>query len=519
MKKYTLLFVCLFAFAATFISCTQEKKTPRIGIVGILIESSTFSPALSRGDAFTKQTGEDMITHLYPFLQQDSPLRQKAEWLPAMTAYATPGGAVPRETYDSLLNQTLELLKKNIPYDALFLDIHGAMSVVGLDDPEGDYIMRIREIIGNTPIISTCMDLHGNVSPRLAENTDLITCFRTAPHEDRIDSRERAVATLIERLETGKGRPAFKAWIPIPILLPGEQTSTRVEPAKSLYDNTFSASKKEEIIDASIWIGYAWADEPRNHAVVMVTGDDKQQVQNTAEDIANKFWEARHQFEFVAPTFSLEECLAKAFASNKKPFFISDMGDNPTAGGAGDVTWTLTELLKRPEFKATNGKKLVYASIPGPELVQLAKTLGVGKQIKVTAGAAVDCRYAPPVELNGTITNIYEHPTNSEVVVQVDNISVIVTEKRKGFHFVNEFTKLGLDPKNTDIVMVKLGYLTPELYDIQAGWVMALTRGGVDQNLAELPYKRIIRPMFPLDKDMEKPNLSARFIPFVGDKK
>jgi len=31
------------------------------------------------------------------------------------------------------------------------------------------------------------------------------------------------------------------------------------------------------VIDAAIWIGYAWADEPRNHAVVMVTGDDKKE--------------------------------------------------------------------------------------------------------------------------------------------------------------------------------------------------------------------------------------------------
>jgi hypothetical protein len=30
-----------------------------------------------------------------------------------------------------------------------------------------------------------------------------------------------------------------------------------------------------------------------------------------------------------------------ALANEKQPFIISDMGDNPTAGGAGDVTWTI----------------------------------------------------------------------------------------------------------------------------------------------------------------------------------
>jgi microcystin degradation protein MlrC len=42
---------------------------------------------------------------------------------------------------------------------------------------------------------------------------------------------------------------------------------------------------------------------------------------------------------------------------------------------------------------------------------------------------------------------------------------------------------------------------------------MALTPGGVDQDLARLPYKRITRPMFPLDRDMKEPDLSARLVP------
>src|SRR5690606_9811055 len=110
--------------------------------------------------------------------------------------------------------------------------------------------------------------------------------------------------------------------------------------------------------------GYAWADEPRNHAVVMATGDDKERVTSTAEELAKSFWNVRHEFEFIAPVASLEESLNKALASNVKPFMISDMGDNPTAGGAGDVTWTLTQILARPEFKSARGPTLIYASIP-----------------------------------------------------------------------------------------------------------------------------------------------------------
>ncbi len=199
------------------------------------------------------------------------------------------------------------------------------------------------------------MDLHGNVSWRLAENTDLITCYRMAPHEDAMETKQRAVQNLLDRINSGKGKPAYKAWIPIPVLLPGEKTSTRIEPAKSVYAAVAPAAAQPGIIDAAIWIGYAWADEPRNHAVVMVTGDDKKKVTQTAEELAQTFWNARRGFAFVAPTGTLQECLDKALASDQRPFFISNSGDNPTAGGAGDVTWTLQEILARPEFKKEEG--------------------------------------------------------------------------------------------------------------------------------------------------------------------
>jgi microcystin degradation protein MlrC len=65
---------------------------------------------------------------------------------------------------------------------------------------------------------------------------------------------------------------------------------------------------------------------------------------------------------------------------------------------------------------------------------------------------------------------------------------------------------------------VKLGYLVEEWYAMQAGWVMALTPGGVDQDIEHLPYKRIKRPMFPMDKNMKEPDLTARFIPLSGNK-
>ncbi|WP_340112404.1 M81 family metallopeptidase [Maribellus mangrovi] len=515
MKK-TFALVLLISQVLMFGCAPKEKTLPRVAIAGLAIESSTFSPAQSGIDAFQARRGEEIFSY-YPFMSEDAPTRQRAKWFPTLRGHALPGGIVTREAYETLVNETLDRLRNNLPYDGLFFDIHGAMSVVGLDDPEGDFITRIREVVGPETMISTSMDLHGNVSKTLAHQSDLITCYRLAPHEDALESKQRALENLLDRLESGKGKPEYKAWIPVPILLPGEKTSTRIEPGKSLYAQVQPLTEQEGVIDAAIWIGYAWADEPRNRGVVMAYGDNEDAVASAAEQLANSFWNVRNDFEFVAPVATLEECLDTAIAFDGQPFIISDMGDNPTAGGAGDVTWTLTEILKRKEFQRADRPSLIYASIPGPDLVKKAVEAGVGNEVNGLAGAIVDNRYAPPIELTGIVRAIKQGDKHAEteVVVQVGSVQVIVTKKRKPYHYEKDFTDLDLNPRKTDIVVVKIGYLVPELYNMRAGWLMALTPGGVDQDLERLPYKRIIRPMFPFDKDMPDPDLSARFIPLA----
>ncbi len=522
MKRMSSVVMCLL-----LVGCSDRAQEeirgevsdglPRVAIAGIAIESSTFSPAQTTMAGFRVTRGEEIYAS-YPFLSGGAPARDRAVWLPTLRGRAIPGGIVTREAYEDMTEEILDRLEAALPLDGLFFDIHGAMSVVGLDDPEGDLLTRIRGVVGADVLVSTSMDLHGNVSERLARETDLITCYRMAPHEDSMESKQRAVDNLLDRLERGLGKPAFKAWIPVPILLPGEKTSTRIEPAQSLYARVEPITERDGVTDAGIWIGYAWADEPRNHAVVMAYGDDEAQVSRAAEELAAHFWRVRHEFEFVAPTTTLETALETALVSSAKPFIISDMGDNPTAGGAGDVTWTLTRILERPDFRSPDGPSLIYASIPGPALVEQAVDVGVGGQVDAVAGGIVDNRYAPPVRLRGVVEAI-EHgdpAAETEVVVRVGSVRAIITKSRKPYHFEADFTRLGLDPRGSDILVVKIGYLVPELYDIRGDWLMALTPGGVDQDLHRLPYGRINRPMFPLDPDMPDPDLSARMIPLAG---
>jgi microcystin degradation protein MlrC len=344
------------------------------------------------------------------------------------------------------------------------------MTVEGVDDAEAVLLARIRETVGTDVIVSTSMDMHGNVSRELAHMSDLITCYRMAPHEDRMETKEPAIR-----------------------------------------------------------VGYAWAHEPRNRAAVVVTGPSEAAVTQGAERPARGFWEARGAFAFVAPTGSLAECLDEALASSPgaRPFFVGDTGDNPTAGGAGDVTWGLERVLARPEFKEPSGPTVIYASVPGPVAVEASEKAGVGATVTVTAGAEVDDRHAGPLTMTGVVHAVRHGDRNAgtEVVLRVGSVYVITTRLRKPHHHEHDFTGLALDPRGADVVVVKIGHLEPELFAMSARWKMALALamsarwkmalapGGVDQDLVRLGHHRARRPMFPFDPHMPDPDRTARIIP------
>jgi len=511
-RTFLLLTICLLAVSFNNDLIAQQKK-PRIGIAGIQIENSVFMP--------NRQAMAQRPIALPDYLGPDSAMGQAAIWLPSLMGGGSGRGPVTRESYYDFVDNALEIIEKNMPYDAFWFFNHGACSVDGVDDPEGEFMERVRGVIGNDVLVTTTMDLHGNVSWPIALNSDLITTFRKAPHDDWRESHRRGVVNLLDRLSSGKGRPVYKAWVAVPILLSGEWTSTRAEPAKSLYGMIPEVEAMPGVIDVGIWIGYVWGDDRRNQGIVMVYGDDKEQVETGAKKLAQKFWDVRHQFTLEAPGYPLEKCLDLAIASNKKPFFISDMGDNPGGGGSGEVTWTLARVLKRPEFQSPNGKSLLYCSIPGEEMVQAARKAGVGGHAEAYVGAMTDNSYEPPILLSGTVVYVspVQDQTNQPTQDRRRNPDIAIIKTGSVYVVVGTSSPTpnlegsGIDPSKMDIVMPKQGYLVNQWYNMKADWVMALTRGGVDQDFKSIPYKNIIRPMFPLDPDMPDPELNVILVP------
>ncbi|WP_067171289.1 M81 family metallopeptidase [Microtetraspora niveoalba] len=477
-------------------------RSLRIAIGGIHIESSTFSPHLSTADDFHVTRGDALLAR-YDWLSPARPWAADVEWVPLLHARALPGGVVDPAAYDAWSAEILDRLAEAGPVDGVLLDIHGAMSVVGHEDAEGDLVTAIRSLIGPKPFVSAAMDLHGNVSHVLFEGCDLLTCYRTAPHVDVWETRERAARNLVDALR--RGRRPHKALVHVPILLPGEMTSTRLEPARGLYARIPEVEVREGVIDAAVWIGFAWADQPRCRGAVVVTGTDAAAAEKAACQLAEHFWSAREEFSFVAPTGSMDECLDVALAAvadpSRRPFFISDSGDNPGAGGADDVTFALERMLARPPIR-DGSLRAVYASLVDPEAVARIAGRPLGSPVRVRVGGRIDPRDPGPLQLDGVLEAVAEDPAGGRCAsVRVGGLSVFVTSRRMQYSELASYARLGITVRDVDLVVVKIGYLEPELFDAAGDWLLALTPGGVDQDLGRLPYRRLVRPVFPLDRD------------------
>lgn len=485
---------------------------PRVAICGIHIESSTFSPQLSYEDNFVVTRGPEMMER---FRWREETWMQAVDWLPVLHARALPGGVIHRPVYDMWKAEILEGLQKlhaEQPLDALFFDIHGAMSVEGLLDAEGDLITAIRDVIGSQPLVSMSTDLHGNMSLDLFNSCDLLTTYRMAPHEDALESRRRAMQNLVTRLLSGQGKPN-KSLAHIPILLPGEKTSTRLDPAKRLYARIPYLEALPGVLDAAFWIGFAWADQPRCKAAVVVTGDlPAVELEALTLAWAQEIWDARDEFEFVAPVDTMENCLKWAETA-QRPTFISDSGDNPGAGGGNDVTYALHHLL---QWEPTMSGKLqtLCVSLHDKEAVAQAAELGIGQVGDFTVGGKIDSRWPGPQAVRAKVENLAECTMGGlsavlRVIRTVDGVEVetglrfVVTSNRNQFGDYVKFEVLGLKPEEADLIVVKIGYLEPDLYAMHKDWKMALTPGGVDQDLVRLGHKLIDRPMVPFDTDPE----------------
>ena len=463
----------------------------RIGVGGIATESCTFSSLLTMHDDFTILCGRSICEHPH----YAELIKLGATIIPTRYACALPGGPVERIAYEQLKDEFLTALQDAGPIHGLYLDFHGAMNVVGMDDAEANYLSAARHMVGPRCLICVSYDLHANISQASIDVIDMMTAYRTAPHIDVTETKRRACRLLVHSLRNNI-RPKMRR-IHIPVGLSGERTSTEFEPAASLYASLPQIASRPGILDASLLVGYIWADEPRTGACVVVTGTDNQAIDDEARQLAQRYWNARSRFKFGVPTGTIGQCIRWARETDESCIFITDSGDNPTGGGVGDLPVCLDHLV------VADVPDVVIAGIADAPATQAAYAAGEGANLELVIGGTLTPSASQAVRLHARVRYLDHNsfPRGRQAVLQSGGVTIIVTEKRRPFHYLADFEHLGIELQRQKIIVVKMGYLVPDLKQVASHTFMALSPGAVDQAIDHLFFKRIRRPIFPLDSN------------------
>jgi microcystin degradation protein MlrC len=226
--------------------------------------------------------------------------------------------------------------------------------------------------------------------------------------------------------------------------------------------------------------------------------------------LARDFWSRRHDFNFRCEHYdsarSVETALKAALEKNERPVFVSDSGDNPTAGAAGDATELLEEILKRMDTVEKLPTPLLYSGFYDTSATAACIKAGIGAEIETCLGGNWDKINGKRIPLRLTVKNIVQNygPHRADLVLAAHrNILFSITSKHIGFGDEGLLPALGVRAEEYSVVVVKLGYLEPCFKSIARRTIMAVSKGCSNEALETIPYQKVRRPLYPLDPDME----------------
>lgn len=476
-------------------------------------ESNTFNPIIAGEKDFKVIYGEDIFNNLP---ENDSvtgiikTLQNRGySVIPTVFARAVPNGLVDFNFYKKVKDEIIKRMEdalKDGPIDAITLSLHGSMRVEGQGEVEGFFLEELREIFPNIPIFSS-LDMHTTMTERMFQNADGFVGYKCAPHTDCYETGEDAANMTIDTLERGLNPKS--AWVRVPILIAGEKSSTNTEPMISLIKALREVEKKENIMAASYLMGFPWADnEDSSVGVFLVADGDVELAKKEALKLADLIWSKRDEFSFHTETYSEKETLDKAFEGVKTgetPIYLSDSGDNPTAGSSSDVTSFLKLIM---EDKRTDNLKhpVLYGGIYDPVATKECKGR-VGEKINLKFGASFDTKTSKALTAKGLVKSYIKGPNSygkgDIALFSSQGVDIIIAESHIGYTRPDLFLDLGVDPRDVEIVVCKLGYLTHPHELVAKRSIMALSKGSTNEDLESIDYKRVKRPIFPLDKDFE----------------
>ena len=410
------------------------------------------------------------------------------ELVPSIYAVALPSATVELDTYNYYAEQILEVVRENPDAAGVYIFFHGSMEVEEIGSGELYLLKKIREIVKEDCLIALSLDVHANITDEMPQYANIISGFKTVPHIDQKECQERAANALCYCLKNKIKPQAYMCRVPF--LLKNDTLQTAYEPLMTLIEETVALEKQEDVFTANLFLGHCWIDAPNTSASTVVCATNKERAETIAKDLATKLWATRRDYKFLCEAELPEECVKRAIEGKEKRIFITDSGDNTTAGAEGD-SLGLLELL----IKANPNKKTCVAGITHGEIVENFWDRQDGEEVKLNILGGLQAK----IKAHGEILGWTKEIIGRSLTVSIGNVDAIFTELRSAFIEKGNFDKASVDLLSYEIVVVKLGYLFTELKPYADRELFALSDGASCVELARLNLKRIIRPMFPLE--------------------
>ncbi len=480
-------------------------------------ETNTFSPVPTPFESFANHAAYFAADAYRAFKGTNTPMaafidlaeQEGAEIDTPIAAENWPSGPVHAEAYQRITDTICDAVGRGC--DAAFLDLHGAMVSQNTDDGEGTLLERIRGIAPDLPI-AVALDLHANVTPKMIANCTAIAGYRTYPHVDMYDAGLRAGKILIKSLK-GQIHPAM-AWASRPMLPHTLCMGTDEAPMGDLVAKAKSIEGKEALA-VTVFGGFPLADfHDAGLSVVTVTDGSHKSAEDISNEIADEAWRRRQEFVYISEP--LAESVARAAELTDGPILLIDHADNCASGGTQDTMAVVAEIIRQ------GLQDVAVGAIRDPEAVNKLIEAGVGAKVTLLLGGKMDMpsigRPGEPLEVTGSVrlisdgdfvvrgpmyTGVKMH-MGKTVVFDTGSIQFLIIENNHEPFDLGMFRSAGIEPTAKRYLLLKSRIHYRAGFKPIAKHIVECSGVGVTgSDYSQFKFKKIRRPIFPLDSDFD----------------
>ncbi len=444
----------------------------RIAVGGMQHETNTFAPSKADYGAFEAgggwpgvQYGEPVFAAVeganIPAAGAIQALRAQGHQLVA-TAWgaASPSAHVTTDAFERIVSGLISNLKKQLPVDGVYLDLHGAMVTEAHDDGEGEILRRVREVVGPRVPVAASLDLHCNFTQAMFERSDALVAYRTYPHVDMADTGALA-ARLLDRMLRA-GQPLAKHWRTLDYLTGLPSQCSFIEPCKAIYEHIGAS----DAVTLSFTPGFPMADIPECGMAVFGYGDDEKSTIEAVDRLHGMVADAEKDFalELHLPDDAVAHARSRGEAG--RPVVLADTQDNPGAGGNGDTTGLLKSLI------AQNAQEAVLGLLIDGESAKRAHEIGLGFTSIFKLGGRSNIPGDSPFEGEFTVEQLGDGkftctgPMFKGFRMQLGNMALLRSKTAPGVRVVlasrkcqagdqEMFRHLGVEPRRSRILALK----------------------------------------------------------------